>query len=59
MWHIVGGNEMNYIDEQTKFKVNYYALYISIVTRKNASESLRSMGLTEGRNINAIKNRAN
>jgi hypothetical protein len=46
---------MNYIDEQTKFKSNYYALYISIVTRKNASESLRSMGLTEGININAIK----
>ena len=50
---------MNYIDEQTKFKVNYYALYISIVTRKNASESLRSMGLTEGINIKAIKNRTN
>ena len=59
MWHIVGGNEMNYIDEQIKFKSNYYALYISIVTRKNASESLRSMGLTEGINIKAIKNRTN
>lgn len=36
---------------------NWYALYISIITKKNPSESLWIMGLTEGMNVTAINNR--
>lgn len=38
------------LKESDTLKENYYALLISIVTKANASESLRLMGLTEGMN---------
>lgn len=34
--------------ESHTLKENYYALLISIITKANASEALRLMGLTEG-----------